>query len=136
ALIFSEDVGKRFEAMDWHVQHVDDGNDLDAIERAIQNGVDETERPSLVIVRTTLGYGSPKRAGSWQAHGNPLGPEEVEATKRNLGWPTTDTFLVPDESLRLFRQATERGAQLEADWQQRVNAHAAAFPDLAEESRR
>src|SRR5207302_1728440 len=88
-LIFSEDVGKRFEAMDWHVEHVADGNDLDTIEQAIENGVDETERPSLVIVRTTLGYGSPKRAGSWQAHGNPLGAEEVEATKRNLGWPTT-----------------------------------------------
>src|SRR6266567_3677037 len=105
SLIFSEDVQRRFEAMEWHVQPVDDGNDLDAIERTIQRGIDETERPSLVIVRTTLGFGSPKRAGSWQAHGNPLGAEEVEATKRNLGWPTTEPFFVPDESLKLFRQA-------------------------------
>ena len=128
SLIFSEDVGRRFEAMEWHVQHVEDGNDLDAIEHAIQAGIDVTDRPSLVIVRTTLGFGSPKRAGSWQAHGNPLGPEEVEATKRNLGWPTTDTFFVPEEALRLFRQATERGTQLEQDWQQRFDAYAKAFP--------
>jgi len=136
ALVFSEDVGNRFEAMDWHVQHVDDGNDLDALERAIQNGIDETERPSLVIVRTTLGFGSPKRAGSWQAHGNPLGVEEVEATKRNLGWPTTDTFWVPDEALRLFREACERGKQLEEDWQRRFDAYAREFPDLAAQFRR
>jgi transketolase len=136
ALVFSEDVGKRFEAMDWHVQHVDDGNDLDALEHAIQNGIDETERPSLVIVRTTLGFGSPKRAGSWQAHGNPLGAEEVEATKRNLGWPTTETFWVPDETLQLFRAACERGKQLEEDWQRRFDAYAREFPELAAQFRR
>ncbi|MEA3059641.1 MAG: transketolase [Sphingomonadales bacterium] len=135
-LIFSEDVGKRFEAMDWHVEHVDDGNDLDALEGAIQKGVDETERPSLVIVKTILGFGSPKRAGSWQAHGNPLGPEEVEATKRQLGWPTTDTFFVPDEALHLFREACERGKQLEQDWQSRFDAYAREFPDLAAQFRR
>src|SRR5258708_24433393 len=136
ALIFSEAVGKRFEAMDWHVQHAADGNDLDAIERAIQHGIDQTERPSLVIVRTGLGYGSPKRAGSWQAHGNPLGVEEVEATKRNLGWPTTETFFVPDETLRLFREACQRGKQLEADWQRRFDAYAREFPDLAAQFQR
>ncbi|MCA1645566.1 MAG: transketolase [Chloroflexi bacterium] len=135
-LIFSEDVGKRFEAMDWHVVHVDDGNDLDAIEHAIQMGIDETERPSLLIVRTTLGFGSPKRAGSWQAHGNPLGAEEVGATKRHLGWPTTDTFFVPDEALRVFRQACERGAQQEQEWQRRFDAYASEFPDLAAQFRR
>jgi transketolase len=135
-LVFSEDVAKRFEAMEWHVQHVPDGNDLDAIERAIQAGVDETGRPSLIIVATTLGYGSPKRAGTWQAHGNPLGAEEVEATKRNLGWPTTEPFFVPDESLQLFRQAQERGAQLEQDWQRRFEAYAREFPELAAQFRR
>jgi transketolase len=122
--------------MNWHVVHVDDGNDLDAIERAIRAGIDETERPSLVIVRTTLGFGSPKRAGTWQAHGNPLGAEEVEATKRNLGWPTTDTFFVPDEALHLFRAACERGAQLEQEWQRRFDAYAREFPDLAAQFRR
>jgi transketolase len=136
SLIFSEDVQRRFEAMEWHVQHVEDGNDLDAIERAIQTGIDVTDRPSLIIVRTTLGYGSPKKAGSWQAHGNPLGPDEVEATKRNLGWPTTEPFFVPDEALRHFRQATVRGEQLAQDWRQRFDTYAEAFPDLAAEFRR
>jgi transketolase len=132
-LIFSEDVQKRFEAMEWHVQRVDDGNDLDALERAIQTGIDVTDRPSLIIVKTTLGFGSPHKAGSWQAHGNPLGPDEVEATKRNLGWPTTEAFFVPDDALRLFRAATERGAQLEQDWERRFDAYAMAFPELAAE---
>src|SRR5919199_4277031 len=135
-LVFTEDVGKRFEAAEWHVQHVDDGNDLAALQRALQAGVDETERPSLIIVRTTLGYGSPHKAGTFQAHGNPLGAEEVEATKRNLGWPTTDTFWVPDEALQHFRQAVERGAQLEHEWQQRFDAYARDYPDLAAQFRR
>src|ERR671932_203383 len=135
-LVFSEDVGKRFEAAEWHVQHVDDGNDLGALQRALQAGIDETERPSLIIVRTTLGYGSPHKAGSFQAHGNPLGADEVEATKRNLGWPTTDTFWVPDEALQHFRQAVERGARLEQAWQQRFDAYAKEYPDLAAQFRR
>src|SRR4051794_26630159 len=130
-MVFSEDVGKRFEAQEWHVQHVDDGNDVAALERALQNGVDETERPSLVIVHTTLGFGSPHKAGTFEAHGNPLGPEEVEATKRTLGWPTTDTFFVPDESLKHFRAAVDRGATLEADWRRRFEAYTQAYPDLA-----
>jgi transketolase len=132
-LIFSEDVGKRFEAMEWHVQHVDDGNDLAALDAALAAAVDEQARPSLVIVRTTLGYGSPARAGTFGAHGNPLGPDEVLATKRNLDWPSTEPFFVPPESLALFRQATTRGADLERDWQTRFDAYARAFPDLAAE---
>jgi transketolase len=135
-LIFSEDVGKRFEAMEWHVQHVDDGNDLDALERATRTAIDETGRPSLIIVRTTLGYGSPHKAGTFQAHGNPLGVEEVEATKRNLGWPTTETFWIPDEALQHFRRAIDRGAQLEQEWQQRFDAYAKEYPDLAAQFRR
>ena len=125
-LVFSEDVGRRFEAQAWHVQRVEDGNDLAAIEAALQQAIDETDRPSLVIVRTTIGYGSPKRAGTWQAHGNPLGPEEVEATKRQLGWPSHEPFFIPDEALAVFRRAVERGAELEADWQRRFDAYAAA----------
>ena len=130
-LVFSEDVGRRFEAQAWHVQRVEDGNDLAAIEAALQQAIDETERPSLVIVRTTIGYGSPKRAGTWQAHGNPLGPEEVEATKRQLGWPSQEPFFIPDEALAVFRRAVERGAELEADWQRRFDAFTAAEPSLA-----
>ncbi|HEV7663989.1 MAG TPA: transketolase [Chloroflexota bacterium] len=135
-LVFSEDVQKRFEAMEWHVQHVTDGNDLDALELAIQAGIDETVRPSLIIVNTTLGFGSPNKAGTFGAHGSPLGADEVEATKRNLGWPTTESFWVPDEALRLFREAAERGAQREQEWQQRVDAYAREFPELAAQFRR
>src|SRR5438105_4302393 len=135
-LIFSEDVGRRFEAMQWHVQHVADGNDLNALERALQAGIDETGRPSLIIVRTILGYGSPHKAGSFQAHGSPLGADEVAATKRNLGWPTTDTFWVPDEALQQFRRAVEHGSKLEQEWQQRFDAYAREYPELAAQFRR
>ncbi|HEX8966389.1 MAG TPA: transketolase [Chloroflexota bacterium] len=135
-LIFTEDVGRRFEAMRWHVQDVEDGNDLDALRRAIQAGVDETDRPSLVIVHTTLGYGSPNKAGSFQAHGSPLGADEVAATKRTLGWPTTDAFYVPDDALRLFRQAVDEGARHDQAWRERFDAYAAEYPDLAVQFRR
>jgi transketolase len=135
-LIFTEDVGKRFEAMQWHVQTVEDGNDLDALHQAIQGGIDETERPSLIIVHTTLGYGSPHKAGSFQAHGNPLGADEVEATKRNLGWPTTERFWVPDEALAHFRKAIDQGVQLEQAWLQRMAAYEREHPDLATQFRR
>src|SRR5205823_1648242 len=112
-LVFSEDVGKRFEAMQWHVQHVADGNDLDALDRAIQAGRDETDSPSLVIVNTVLGYGSPHKAGTFGAHGSPLGADEVAATKQNLGWPTTEAFYIPDDALQQFRKAVERGDELD-----------------------
>ncbi|HYY87866.1 MAG TPA: transketolase, partial [Chloroflexota bacterium] len=91
-LVFTEDVARRFEAARWHVQRIDDGNDLDAIERAIRAGVEETTRPSLIIVNTTIGYGSPNKAGTFQVHGNPLGADEVLATKHNLGWPSDEPF--------------------------------------------
>jgi transketolase len=135
-LIFTEDVGKRFEALEWHVQHVDDGNDLETLHRAIQNGIHEVERPSLVIVRTTLGYGSPNKAGSFLAHGSPLGVEEVEATKRNLGWPSSEPFYVPDEALAHFRTAIDTGSVVEREWQQRFDAYEKEYPDLAAQFRR
>jgi transketolase len=130
-LIFSEDVQKRFEAMHWHVQQVADGNDAAALQAAIQAGVDEADRPSLIIVHTTLGYGSPHKAGTFGAHGNPLGADEVVATKQNLGWPSTEPFFVPDEALRVFRAAVDRGAEQERDWQTRFDAYASEYPDLA-----
>src|SRR5919206_27748 len=135
-LVFSEDVGRRFEAAHWHVQHVEDGNDLEAIERAIRAGVEETGRPSLIIVHTTLAYGSPHKAGTFQAHGNPLGPDEVTATKHNLGWPSDEPFFVPDEALQQFRKCIERGAQLEREWQARFDAYAQRQPELAAQFRR
>jgi transketolase len=135
-LVFSEDVGRRFEAAHWHVQHVDDGNDLNAIQAAVQAGVDEQQRPSLIVVHTTLAYGSPHKAGTFQAHGNPLGSDEVTATKHNLGWPSDEPFFVPDEALQQFRKCVERGAEQERDWQTRFDAYAKAQPDLAAQFRR
>ena len=135
-LIFSEDVAKRFEAMEWDVQTVDDGNDVDALDKATKNAIDRTDKPSLIIVHTVLGYGSPHKAGSFMAHGNPLGPDEVEATKRNLGWPTTEPFYIPDEALQHFREAIQKGVREEQEWQQRFEAYQREFPELAAQFRR
>jgi transketolase len=135
-LVFSEDVGRRFEAARWHVQRVEDGNDLEAIERAIRAGVEETQRPSLIMVHTTLAFGSPHKAGTFQAHGNPLGAEEVVATKHNLGWSFDEPFFIPQDALAHFRSAVERGQQLEQEWQTRLEAYARAQPELAQQFRR
>ena len=135
-LVFSEDVQQRFEAAHWHVQHVTDGNDPNSLERAIRNGVEETERPSLIIVYTTIGFGSPHKAGTFEVHGNPLGADEVKATKEQLGWPTQEPFFVPDEALQHFRAATDRGADQEREWQRRFDAYAQQFPELAAQFRR
>jgi transketolase len=128
---FTEDVGKRFEAYGWHVQRVDDGNDLDAIEQAIQAARAETERPSLVMVRTVIGYGSPNKAGTAEAHGSPLGENEVALTKENLGWPQEPKFYVPDDVLAHFRKAIDRAQTWQAEWQACWDRWAAANPDQA-----
>jgi len=127
----SEDVGRRFEAYGWHVQHVADGNDLDAVDAALAAARAADDRPSLIVVRTHLGYGSPHRQDTFQAHGEPLGDDEVRATKRALGWPVDKTFYVPDDALRQFREAVPRGAALEQAWRARFDAYRTAFPDLA-----
>jgi transketolase len=127
---FTEDVGARFEAYGWHVQRID-GNDLGAVDAALGAARAADDRPSLIVARTHLGFGSPHKQDTFQAHGEPLGEEEVRATKRALGWPEDRTFYVPDEALREFRKAVERGAELEAAWQRRVVAYRAAHPDLA-----
>ncbi len=95
ALTFTEDVPKRFEAYGWHVQSVADGNDVGAVDAALQAAKKESLRPSLICVRTVLGYGAPHKQGTFNAHGSPLGPEEVRAAKENLGWPVEPEFLVP-----------------------------------------
>lgn len=128
----TEDVGKRFEAHGWHVQRVEDGDrDLDAIDRAITEAKAATERPSLIIVRTTIGYGAPHKAGTAAAHGSPLGAEEVALTKKALGWDPERKFYVPEEALAHFRKAVDAGAALEARWQERFAAFAKTSPDLA-----
>ncbi|HEX4203797.1 MAG TPA: transketolase [Ktedonobacteraceae bacterium] len=130
-LAFSEDVGKRFEGYHWHVQHIEDVNDLPALEEAILAAQAETERPSLIVVRTHIGFGSPHKQDSSKAHGEPLGADEIILTKRNLGWPSEEPFYEPEEAVAYFRQAVERGAKQEQEWQQRYQAYATAYPELA-----
>jgi transketolase len=122
-LSFDEDVCKRFDAYGWHTQHVEDANDLAALSRAIENGIAESKRPSLIRVRSIIGYGSPHRQGTSAAHSNALGVEEVKLTKEFYGWPTEPPFFVPDETLAHFRQCVERGEESEAAW----NAKFAAY---------
>jgi len=130
-LAFTEDVGRRFEAYGWHVQRVADGNDLAAVEAAIRDAQAETTRPSLILARTHIGYGSPNKQDSHKAHGEPLGEEEVKLTKEKLGWPLEPPFLVPEEVRREFRKALERGRKWEAEWRERLRAYAAGFPQEA-----
>ena len=108
-LAFTEDVGRRFEAYGWHVQRVADGNDLDAVEAAIRAAQAETGRPSLIMCRTHIGFGSPNKQDTSKAHGEPLGEEELQRTKQKLGWPEAPAFLVPEEVRHEFRKAVERG---------------------------
>jgi len=130
SLTFSEDVGRRFEAYGWHVQHVD-GNDRAAVEAALRAAQAEESQPSLIIARTHIGHGSPHKQDTAEAHGEPLGEDEVRATKENLGWPLEPPFYIPEEALAHFRKALERGREWEAEWQKRFEAYAAEYPDLA-----
>jgi transketolase len=134
-LSFTEDVYKRFEAYHWHVQRVADGNDLAGIEAAIEAAKAETGKPSLIAVRTVIGYGSPK-AGSNKAHGEPLGAADVVASKKFFGFPEDQSFYIPEEALANWRQAGERGAAIESEWKKLFDGYAAAFPDLAAEFER
>jgi len=128
SLAFTEDVGRRFEAYGWHVQRVADGNDLGAVEAALRAAQAEAERPSLILCRTHIGFGSPNRQDSSKAHGEPLGEEEVKLTKQRLGWPLEPAFHVPEEARQEFRKALERGKAWEAEWEAHAAAYAAAFP--------
>jgi len=133
-MAFTEDVAARYAAYDWHVQKVADGDtDADAIEAAISAAEAETTRPSIILVRTTIGYGSPNKHGKSEAHGSPLGVEEVKLTKQALGWDPERTFFVPDDALAHFRSAIDRGQRAQADWQERFNTYARAFPELGEQ---
>lgn len=133
---FTEHVGQRFEAYGWHVQEIADGNDLTAIEAAIKAAQADTAKPSLIIVHTHIAYGSPGKQDTAEAHGAPLGAEEVKRTKEFFGWPQEPTFYLPDEALAYFRRAIDRGRSWEAAWQARFASYAAAYPDLAAEWQR
>ena len=134
-LSYNDDVLERFKAYHWHVQRVADGNDLDAIEKAIANAKAETERPSIIAVRTVIGYGSPK-AGTNKVHGEALGAEAVVATKKFFGFPEDQSFYVPDDALTNWRKAVDRGAGLEAEWNEKFEGYKAANPELAAEFER
>ena len=132
-LTFTEDVKKRFSAYGWHTQSVEDGNDLKSVERAIKAARRNKEKPSLILVQTHLGYGSPHKQDTFEAHGSPLGVEEVKLTKENLGWPLEPSFYIPVAVLAHFRKAVERGKQNETKWKERFSLYARAYPDLAQE---
>jgi transketolase len=133
SLSFSEDVAMRFEGYGWHVLRVPDVNDLPTLEAAIKAAEAESERPTLVIVRTVIGYGSPNRAGTSKAHGEALGPEETAATKKNLGWPLEPTFYVPDAAKAPFDAAGKRGQELETRWNELLQRYRETHPDLGAE---
>ncbi|HEY3269275.1 MAG TPA: transketolase [Armatimonadota bacterium] len=135
-ITFSEDRAKRFAAYDWHTQTVENGNDLEAIASALRGAQDETERPSLILVRTHIGYGSPHKQDTYEAHGSPLGKDEVILTKQALGWPLEPPFYIPDKALAHFRLAIEKGKQTEAEWDVGFTEYAKAFPDAAREFQR
>jgi transketolase len=133
SLVFTEDVRKRFDAYGWHTRAVEDGNDTEEVAGAIREAQAETGRPSLILVRTHIGYGSPKKQDNFSSHGSPLGEEELAAAKKALGWPTTEKFWIPDEALAEFRTAIGRGAQAQQDWQKRLDAYQADYPCEAAE---
>jgi len=130
-LAFSEDVPKRFEAYGWHTQTVEDGNDLPAIEQAIRDAQSVGTKPSLISVKTTIGYGMPT-AGTRRAHSDAPGEDAVRETKRHLGWPEDKQFYIPDEALTHFREAIERGAQQEGDWRTLVEKFVKEHSDLGQ----
>ena len=135
-ITFTEDRTSRFEAYGWHVQEVGNANDLDALENAILAAQDRADKPSLISVRTHIGYGSPNKQDTPGAHGEPLGPEEIKLTKQNLGWPVEPPFFVPSEALDHFRQAIEKGRNIQARWEESFRSYREAYPEPAAEFER
>jgi len=135
ALAFSEDIATRFAAYGWHVQSAD-GHDRAAVAEALRQARAESNRPSLILCHTHIGYGSPHRQDTAKAHGEPLGADEVRQTKEALGWPPEAQFYVPDEALVHFREALERGAEAQARWSEMFAGYERAYPELAAEWKR
>jgi transketolase len=136
-LTYTDDAGKRFEAYGWQVLHLADVNDLDAIDRAVAEAKADPSRPTMIVTRTHIGYGSPKKQDTAAAHGEPLGADEIVATKEALGWPRPSAaFHVPEEALENWRKAKERGAAARVEWQRRVDSYTMANPALAKEFKR
>jgi transketolase len=129
----STDQAKRFEGYGWHVVHVHDGNDLEAIDLAIREAKAETERPTLIVLRTTIAYGSPGKAGSASSHGAPLGEDEIAATKKNLGYPSLEPFWVDDGAREHWRACVDKGERVQEAWSARFQAYQVEYPELASE---
>ena len=134
SLAFSEDVGARFAAYGWHVQHVDAANDTAAVLSALEAAKDVADRPSMVVVHSTIGFGAPKKAGTKEAHGEPLGDEEIKGAKKSYGWPEDAQFLVPDGVTERFAaKLGARGAKLSGEWEALFARYRAEYPELAAE---
>ena len=133
SLCFTEDVGKRFEAYDWHVRHVYDGNATEDVTKAIEEARAQIDKPSLILVRTHIGYGSPKKQDTFEAHGNPLGEEELLAAKKALGWAGKEKFYLPEEAVNYFRQVGAKGSDAQKAWEKKLDAYKTAFPTEAHE---
>ena len=131
-IAFTENRLQRFEAYGWHVMQVDDGNDLKAIENALNEAQNETDRPSLIAVKTSIGFGSPNRQDTAKAHGEPLGDEERKLTKENLGWPLEPTFHVPEDALNHFRKTVDKGLELEKQWTDSFKNYLGLYPDMGQ----
>ncbi|MBN1380224.1 MAG: transketolase [Deltaproteobacteria bacterium] len=136
ALSFTEDVGRRFEAYGWHVQKLADGNDTEAIDKAIEEAKGDTERPSVICIRTTIGYGAPHKQETSDAHGSPLGPDELLAAKKQLGWPAEPAFLIPEDVSAHLRECVTEGKKREQAWKKIFGDYAAKNPDSAREFQR
>lgn len=132
-LSFTEDVRARFEAYGWHTRVVQDGNDLADVDAAICEAKNEANKPSLLLVRNHIGFGSPKKHDTFHAHGSPLGEEEVAATKAALGWPSQEPFFIPDEALHLFRGALDAGKQSEQAWSKKLDCYLSLYPEQSQE---
>jgi transketolase len=135
SLTFTEDVAKRFQAYGWHTQEIEDGNDVEDITLAIENAIQEKDRPSLILAHTHIGYGSPHKQDTFQAHGSPLGEEELQAAKKALGWASMEKFYLPDDAVMFFREVGAKGAKKQKEWQQRLDTYKKAFPKEAQEIR-
>jgi len=133
AMTFTEDIPQRYQSMGWQVISVADGNDISAVSQAIEAAQSVKAQPSLIAIRTIIGYGSPNKQGTSAAHGSPLGEDEVKLAKKALGWPSEDSFFIPGDALEHFRSAIDKGAAAEAEWNAMYDAWRSAYPQLATE---
>jgi transketolase len=130
-ITFTEDVGLRFKAYNWHVTKVEDGNNLNDIYNAIKEAKSETTKPSIIVLRTNIAFGSPNKQDSADAHGAPLGEEEIRLTKKNLGWDENVSFYVPEQVIKIFEECIDKGKKVESIWKEKFEEYCSKYPDLS-----